>query len=373
MTPIPVTLITGFLGSGKTSLLNALLRDPAFAQTAILINEFGDVPIDHDLVATFSDQYLTTTTGCLCCTASSEIKGSLFDLWMRRTRREIGPFRRVIVETTGLADPAPVINALLAPGFGFVDRTVDGQFALSRVVTLFDIINGDATLDAHFEAVKQVALADALVMTKADLAEDPATKRDISESRQRLAAINPAARILDRHTDWAEIRALLLKRETYDLRTKGEDANAWLRAEASDAASEHSHHHDDHGHHHHPADHNRRGDDIRSHVLILDEPIAPVVLYFFLDILKMAAGADLLRLKGLVALTDDPERPAVVHGVQHVIHLIDRLEQWPSDDRRTRLVFIGRNLDVEAMRSLLTAKRPTSRASDIRLAKERGI
>lgn len=372
MTPIPVTLLTGFLGSGKTSLLNALLRDPAFDETAVLINEFGDVAIDHDLVATFSDQYVTTTTGCLCCTASSEIKESLFDLWTRRTKREIGPFRRVIVETTGLADPVPVINALLSPGFGFVDRTVDGQFALSRVVTLFDIINGDATLDAHFEAVKQAALADAVVMTKADLAKDPATKRDISKSRSRLAAMNPAARILDRQTDWCEIRALLLKHETYDLRTKGEDANAWLKADASNAALASTHHHDhgDHGHHH---DRNRHGDDIRCHVLILDEPIAPVVFYFFLDLLKMGAGADLLRVKGLVALGDDPDKPAVVHGVQHVIHLIDRLEQWPSGDRRTRLVFIGRNLDVEAMRSLLTAKRPTSRASRVQLAKKHGV
>ncbi|MGD9806684.1 MAG: GTP-binding protein [Hyphomicrobiaceae bacterium] len=361
MTPIPVTVLTGFLGAGKTSLLNALLRDPAFAKTAVLINEFGDVPIDHDLVATFSDQYVTTTTGCLCCTASSEIKESLFDLWMRRTKREVGPFRRVIVETTGLADPAPVINSLLAPGFSFVDRTVDGQFALSRVITLFDIVNGDVTLDAHFEAVKQVALADALIMTKADLANDPATKRDIASSRSRLALMNPAARILDRHTDWCEIRALLLKQETYDLRTKGEDAIAWLRAEATSAALDHKHHHGSHSHHH--ADRNRHGDDIRCHVLFFDEPITPVAFYFFLDVLKMGAGADLLRVKGLVALTDDPSRPAIVHGVQHVIHLIDRLECWPSDDRRTRLVIIGRNLDIEAMRSLLMATRPKMRGA----------
>lgn len=357
---IPVTVLTGFLGAGKTSLLNALLRDPAFAETAILINEFGDVSIDHDLVASFSDQYVMTTTGCLCCSASSEIKEALFDLWIRRTKREIGPFRRVIVETTGLADPVPVINSLLAPGFGFVDRTVDGQFALARVVTLFDIVNGDATLDAHDEALKQVALADALVMTKGDLAKDPATKRDIVLSRERLASMNPSARIFDRHEDWRNIRELLLGEETYDLRNKGEDAIAWLKAEIG----HHHHHHGAHNHFHH----NRHGDDIRSQTLILDEPITPVVFYFFLDVLKMAAGADLLRVKGLVSLKDDPGRPAVIHGVQHVIHLIERLEHWPGDDHRTRLVFIGRNINIEAMRDLLTSQRPKKRAVETSFA-----
>ncbi|MGE3712037.1 MAG: GTP-binding protein, partial [Hyphomicrobiaceae bacterium] len=293
MSQIPVTVLTGFLGAGKTSLLNALLRDPAFAQTAVLINEFGDVQIDHDLVAEFSAEFVTTTTGCLCCTASSEIKTSLFDLWMRRTQREIGPFQRVIVETTGLADPVPVINALLAPGFGFVDRTVDGQFALARVITLFDIVNGDATLDSHFEAIKQIALADAVVLTKTDLASDPATRRDIAVSRSRLAAMNPATRILDRQTEWTDIRALLLRPGTYDLRTKDEDALAWLKAEAMDA------HHHGHHHAHEHTDRSRHGDDIRSHALILDEPIAPTVFYFFLDALKMSTGPDLLRAKGL--------------------------------------------------------------------------
>lgn len=361
MTLIPVTILTGFLGAGKTTLLNALLRDPAFSETAVLINEFGDVQIDHDLVAEFSPDLITTTTGCLCCEASSDLKQSLFDLWTRRKDRKIGPFKRVIVETTGLIDPVPVVNTLLAPpSFGLIDRIVTGQFALSRVITLFDIVNGPATLDRQLEALKQVALADAIVLTKTDLAKDPASATDIEADKQRLARTNPGAWIMDRHHDWPELRALFLEPGTYDLRSKGEDALAWLRAEAFLAAEPHAHQH---------ADRNRHGDDIRSHVIIVDEPIAPLMFHFFLDALKMSAGPNLLRAKGLFALSDDPDRPVVVHGVQHLVHPIDKLERWPSDDKRTRLVVIGRNLNVDAMRSLLTAHKPKARRGFASLVK----
>lgn len=361
MTPILVTILTGFLGAGKTTLLNALLRDPAFAQTAVLINEFGDVQIDHDLVAEFTDELVMTTTGCLCCTASSDIKQSLFDLWKKRKDRAIGPYKRVIVETTGLMDPVPVINSLLAPpAAGLIDRIVSQQFALSRVVTLFDIVNGAVTLDHHSEALKQVGLADIVVFTKTDLADDPATRLDIAEDKQRIAAINPGAMILDRHADWSKISEHLLKDATYDLRGKGDDAREWLRAE--DVSGDHRHDHGhDHAHHHgHAHDHshhdrNRHGDDISSHVIALDAPVSPSAFKTFLETLKASAGTDLLRLKGLVALADEPERPVVVHGVQHLIHEVETLARWPGDDTQTRIVLIGRNLNIEQFREVLSS------------------
>ena len=371
---IPVTILTGFLGAGKTTVLNTLLRDPAFAETAVLINEFGDVQVDHDLVVEFSDELIMTTTGCLCCTASSDIKQSLFELWRKRKDREIGPFKRVIVETTGLMDPVPVITSLLAPPTAnMIDRIVSQQFALSKVITLFDIINGPMTLDSHPEALQQVALADVIVLTKTDLAQDPATQRDILVDRNRLNIINAGADILDRQTDWPSIRSHILATNTYDLRTKGEDAQAWLAEGKFSAGHGHHHkhshghshdHHDNHDHnhaHHHHHDHshtdtNRHGDDIFSHVIVLDEPVSPLVFHMFLETLRLAAGTDLLRLKALFALTDDPDRPVVVHGVQHLIHPIDKLERWPSDDRRTKIVMIGRNLKIDTFRDVLGAE-----------------
>lgn len=403
---IPVTLLTGFLGAGKTSLLNALLRDPAFAETAVLINEFGDIQIDHDLVAEFSPELVLTTTGCLCCTASSDIKQSLFELWTRRKNREIAPFRRVVVETTGLVDPVPVVKTLLEPPLNTpIDRIVSTQFALARVVTLLDSLNGASTLQREPEAAKQIALADAVLLSKSDLLPAEVRASTAAALGQRIAQSNPGAVVLDRNADWGAVRDLFLAPGTYDLRTQDEDALAWLHAEAvlaQTAAGAHAgHDHACHGHaadhpHHagpphdaappprNPAAHHHRAgsapasasasghdphggthhdDAVRSHVLILDKPVNPLVFGFFLDLLRGMAGADLLRVKGLVALSNHPDQPVVVHGVQHLIHPIDTLPRWPSDDHRTRIVVIGRHVDIEAMRRVLTsgrARAPTS-------------
>lgn len=345
---IPITLLTGFLGAGKTTLLNALLREPAFANTAVLINEFGDLAIDSDLVDRFDDNVIETTTGCVCCSISSDVRRSLFDMMTLRAERKILQFDRVIVETTGLADPAPVINALIqSPWGGLADRRVWDQFSLSRVVTAFDIISGPQSLDRHLEALKQVALADAIVLTKTDLAADPATRRDIELERDRLSAMNPGAELLDRHTDWARLIDLIRSPCAYDLRNRSEDALGWLQAEAVLAANPHQHGH---------AETSRHGE-ISAHCITLDEPISPLQFHLLLETLKLYAGSKLLRVKGFFKLTDAPDQPMVVHGVQHMISPIARLERWPSADQRTRLVLIGRDLNIETIERILKGSR----------------
>ena len=359
MNSTPVVMITGFLGAGKTTLLNQLLRDPEFADSAILINEFGSVAIDHDLIAEFSADAIVTTSGCLCCSMGSDILQSLQKLSAREAAGEIRPFKRVIVETTGLADPVPVINTLLtALPSNASDHVVGRTYALAQVAALFDIVHGQDTLERHEEARRQLALADSVIITKADLIEPGRRTAREALERRFLSSINPSANLLDRHDDWPEIRSMLLAGGTYDLRSKGEDALAWLRAEEvlAKAGTEPGH-----------AAQHRHSQDIRSHSIVIDGPVRPFRFRFFLDALRMSAGPDLLRVKGLVGLTDDVDRPIVLHGVQHIIDTSTRLDAWPGRDRRTRIVLIGRRLNVSAMRVILepdqAVKGPTKNAT----------
>ncbi len=332
--PIPLTVLTGFLGAGKTTLLNRLLKDEALSQTAVIINEFGDVALDHLLVEYIGDNMVLLQSGCLCCTMRGDLVDALETLLRDLDNRRCA-FKRVLLETTGLADPAPVLHTAMAHPY-LVQR-----YRLDGVVTVVDCVNGEATLDAHAEAVKQAAMADRIVLSKTDLATPEQRARMLA----RLHALNPAAAILDAAKGEATAERLM-NCGLYDPQRKIPDVKKWLAAEA---------YADAHGHHNHHHDVNRHDEHIASFVLTADAAIPAGTLDMFLELLRATHGDKLLRLKGIVKLAEMPDTPVVVHGVQHVFHPTARLERWPDDDHRTRLVFITRDLPEATVAELFEA------------------
>jgi G3E family GTPase len=355
---LPVSLLTGFLGSGKTTVLNHLVRHPALKRTLVIINEFGAIGLDHELIThSEEDVVVEMSSGCLCCTIRGDLVRTLRDAISRFVREGKPRFDRVVIETTGLADPAPVLHTLMT------DHVIARQYRLDGVITTVDAATGMVTLDRQIESVKQAAVADRLLLTKTDLVEPGS----VAVLIQRLKTLNQGAPII--HTiNGAVDPAKLLDAGLYNPKTKSLDVQRWLNAEAfeDDVDRDHDAHpheaHDAHDHEHHApygGDHdghhhdvNRHDDHIRAVCLTLDDPIPGDAFDRWLEALLLLKGPDVLRVKGIVNIQGS-KGPFVIHGVQHIFHPPVMLRNWPSKDRRTRVVFIARDLDEAALRDTL--------------------
>ncbi len=340
---IPVTLLTGFLGAGKTTLLNRLIRTPQMARALVIINEFGSIGLDHDLVARSNedDTIVEMASGCLCCTIKGDLKKTLADAPWRFSRERRRWFDRVVIETTGLADPAPIIHTVMA------DDELKSLYALQSVVTVVDGCSGLQTLELQPEASKQVAVADRLLVSKVDLAGAP----DLAQLTGKMRALNPSTDPL-LLTDDAVDAVELFGDRTFNPSLKTDDVRQWLNAEAYQP---HSHHHHEHEHDHDDDtghDINRHDERIRSVCMTIDEPLSAEVFDKWLDMLVTFNGVNVLRVKGIIHLAE-LDRPLVIHGVQHIWHPPAVLENWPSEDRRSRIVFILRDLEEADLRSML--------------------
>lgn len=331
---IPVNVLTGFLGSGKTTLLNRLLRDPAFANCAVLINEFGAIGIDHHLVDAIEGDIVLLQSGCICCTIRGDLSGALRELYERREKGLVPPFVRVVVETTGLADPVPVVSTVMH------DRVLQHHFRVGNVITTVDALNGDRNLEEYPECLKQAALADRLVLTKLDLASEAA----VAHLLERLQQVNPAACVV--RVDQAPLSAqVLLGDDVFDMESKSREVMRWLQAANNrQFLALRSPR---------PADVNVHGE-TRAFALNLPAAIDWTVFGVWLSLLLHTHGERVLRVKGLLNIAG-ADTPVVIHGVQQLVYPPTHLDRWPDEDRESRLVFIVRGLDAAAIESSLHA------------------
>jgi G3E family GTPase len=320
---LPVSVITGFLGSGKTTLLNKLLRHAGMGDSAVIINEFGEVGLDHLLVEAIDGEVAVLASGCICCTLRSDLEQTLRSLLSRRDRGQVPAFSRILVETTGLADPAPIVQLLLN------NPLVSHFVRLDTVVTTVDAVNGLRQLDEHPEAVKQAALADRLLLTKTDLA--PAGT--IEDLQRQLIALNPGA-TRQVVTNGEIAPDALFGAALFDPLRKTVDVRRWIN---EDAYESHRRDNGDHRHGDHPHE-------IRACCLSSDQPLSWNALSSWLGRLRRGAGDDLLRVKGILNLIGE-SAPVAIHGVHHIFHPPVLLDAWPDSDHRSRIVFITRGID----------------------------
>jgi G3E family GTPase len=301
---IPVSVVTGFLGSGKTTLISRILRDPAFGRTAVIVNEFGEVALDHDLIASSDDSVLTLNTGCLCCAVQTDLARTLMDLFARRDA-----YDRVLIETSGLSDPVPILQSVMT------DQAVSATHQLPFVVTLVDTVHGEATLRDHSEARHQVALADRILLSKTDVR----SPTDILLAE--LDQLNAAA---PRLTTMEVLSSDLFGTPTVTGRI--DQVPRGPRHSGIDTVS-----------------------------ILRDRPIPALALTLLLQAVAEHCGTRLLRLKGLVSIEEVPGQPAVIHGVRHVVSVPEFLDRWPGEDHRTRIVLITKDLPRHFVSRLLDA------------------
>ena len=336
--PIPITVLTGFLGSGKTTVLRHLGSLGVLQRTLILVNEFGEVGLDHELLTPIDDDTLVAVeSGCICCTIRADLVQTLSEAPWRYARDGQRWFDRVIIETTGIADPAPILQTILG------DEKVSKQYALAAVLTAVDAVNGAQTLKHHFEAVKQVAVADRILLTKADLLDG--SNETLMRSIRTLAPSAPINPIVDGEAsaDW------FFSNNIYSAEGKTSDVEAWLMGESQQASADVEDHNHDHEHEHeHEHDLNRHGT-IAASCLTFEQPVDAALFETCLAMLMEFRGEDLLRVKGIINVAG-MDRPMVIHGVQHVFHPPEVLDEWPSADRRSKIVIIARELEIDAIR-----------------------
>ncbi len=316
----PVNLITGFLGSGKTTLLQKLLRSPALSDTAVLVNEFGEVGLDHHLLERIDDTMVLLQSGCLCCTIRGELSDAIRDLHEKRDRGTVPSFRRLVIESTGLADPFPILTTITA------DRVLRHHFRLGLVITTVDAVNGWGQLDRQIECLKQAAVADRLAITKTDLADEEATGRLIA----RLKTLNPVAPMVRVANDSFDPETLI-GHDLFDVATKSAEVRRWFDAEGAEGTRHRAH------------DVNRHGADIHAFSIVEDRPLDWTAFGLWLSMLLNRHGLEILRVKGILSI-DDEAAPVAVHGVQHLVHPPVHMDHWPDSDRRSRIVFIVKGL-----------------------------
>ncbi len=328
---IPVNVVTGFLGSGKTTLLRKLLASPLLEDTAVLVNEFGEVGLDHHLLENVAEGALLLDNGCVCCALRGDLREALRGLFSRRERGEIPKFRRVVIETSGLADPVPIAYTLLA------EPVIQHHFRLGNIVATVDAVNGRAQLGRYAESLKQAAVADRLILTKTDLA--PAGQTDAL--RAELRRLNAAAVLVDSNVEEPDPRRLLLD-DTFGRESRARDVDRWLRDGVAGAG---------------PAEPPRGPGpgghaETRSFAVRVEPPLDWTAFGVWMTMLLNRHGGEVLRIKGLLNVAG-ADTPVLVNGVQHVVHPPVHLERWPDADRGSRIVFIVRGLPRDRIEASL--------------------